>query len=60
MAKIKVTQVKSKIGRPERQKRTIAALGLKKINHTVEHEASPQVLGMVKQVAHLLKVEEVK
>lgn len=60
MAKIKVTQVKSKIGRPERQKRTITALGLKKINHSVEHEASPQVLGMVKQVAHLLKVEEVK
>ena len=60
MAKIKVTQVKSKIGRPERQKRTIAALGLKKINHSVEHEATPQVLGMVKQVAHLLKVEEVK
>ena len=60
MAKIKVTQVKSKIGRPERQKRTITALGLKKINHSVEHEASPQVLGMVKQVAHLLKVEKVK
>ncbi len=60
MTKIKVTQVKSKIGRPERQKRTIAALGLKKINHSVEHEATPQVLGMVKQVAHLLKVEEIK
>jgi large subunit ribosomal protein L30 len=60
MAKIRVTQVKSKIGRPERQKRTVLALGLKKMNQTVEHEATPQVLGMVKKVAHLLKVEEVK
>ena len=60
MTKIKVTQVKSKIGRPEKQKKTIAALGLKKINHSVEHEATPQVLGMVKKVAHLLKVEEIK
>ncbi|MGC6469699.1 MAG: 50S ribosomal protein L30 [Flavobacteriales bacterium] len=60
MAKIRLTQVKSKIGRPERQKRTILALGLKKINQSVEHEATPQVLGMVKKVAHLLKVEEVK
>ena len=60
MTKIRVTQVKSKIGRPERQKRTILALGLKKMNQTVEHEATPQVLGMVKKVAHLLKVEEVK
>ena len=60
MDKIRVTQVKSKIGRPERQKRTMLALGLKKMNQTVEHEATPQVLGMVKKVAHLLKVEEVK
>ena len=60
MAKIRVTQVKSKIGRPERQKRTMIALGLKKMNQTVEHEVTSQVLGMVKKVAHLLKVEEVK
>jgi len=60
MAKIRVTQVKSKIGRPESQKRTILALGLKKINHSVEHETTPQILGMVKKVAQLLKVEEVK
>ncbi|MDB2675015.1 50S ribosomal protein L30 [Flavobacteriales bacterium] len=60
MAKIRVTQVRSKIGRPESQKRTILALGLKRINHSVEHETTPQVLGMVKKVAHLLKVEEVK
>ena len=60
MAKIRVTQIKSKIGRPEKQKKTLTALGLKKMNQTVEHEATPQVLGMVKKVAHLLKVEEVK
>tara|TARA_B100000886_G_scaffold300911_2_gene230186 strand:+ start:8041 stop:8223 length:183 start_codon:yes stop_codon:yes gene_type:complete len=60
MAKIRVTQIKSKIGRPEKQKKTLTALGLKKMNQTVDHEATPQVLGMVKKVAHLLKVEEVK
>ena len=60
MAKIRVTQIKSKIGRPEKQKKTLTALGLKKMNQTVDHEATPQVLGMVKKVAHLLKVEEAK
>ena len=60
MAKIRVTQIKSKIGRPEKQKKTLTALALKKMNQTVDHEATPQVLGMVKKVAHLLKVEEVK
>ena len=60
MAKIKLTQIKSKIGRPEKQKKTLIALGLKKMNQTVDHESTPQVLGMVKKVAHLLKVEEVK
>lgn len=59
MAKIRVTQVKSKIGRPERQKKTLAALGLKKMNQTVEHDASPQILGMVAAVQHLVKVEEI-
>tara|TARA_B100000963_G_scaffold40414_1_gene30044 strand:- start:5259 stop:5441 length:183 start_codon:yes stop_codon:yes gene_type:complete len=60
MAKIRITQVKSKIGRPERQKRTMFALGLKKMNQTVVHEATPQVIGMVKKVAHLLNIEEIK
>ena len=60
MNKIRVTQIKSTIGRPEKQKRTILALGLSKINQTVEHKSTPQLLGMVKKVAHLLKVEEVK
>ena len=60
MDKIRITQVKSKIGRPERQKRTMVALGLKKMNQTVVHEATPQVIGMVKKVAHLLNIEEIK
>ena len=58
MAKIKVTQVKSVIDRSERQKRTIVALGLRKINHSVEVEATPQILGMVTKVNHLVKVEQ--
>ncbi|HCS19469.1 MAG TPA: 50S ribosomal protein L30 [Bacteroidetes bacterium] len=56
-AKVKVTQVKSTIDRSEKQKRTMEALGLKKINHTVEHEATPQILGMIEKVNHLVKVE---
>ena len=58
MAKIKITQVKSVIDRSERQKRTVAALGLKKINATIEVEATPQILGMVNKVSHLVKVEQ--
>ena len=60
MAKIKITQVKSIIDRSERQKKTMAALGLKKLNATVEVEATPQILGMVSKVNHLVKVEEAK
>ena len=56
MAKIKVTQVKSVIDRSERQKRTMIALGLKKMNASVEVEATPQILGMVTKVNHLVKV----
>lgn len=59
MAKIKITQVKSGIDRPERQKLTLQALGLRKMNASVEVEATPQVLGMVRKVNHLVKVEEV-
>ena len=58
MAKIKITQVKSAIDRPERQKLTLKALGLKKLNATKEVEATPQILGMVRKVEHLVKVEE--
>lgn len=60
MAKIQVTLVKSTIGRKKDQIATVAALGLKKIGHTVEHEATPQILGMVSKVSHLVAVEEVK
>jgi large subunit ribosomal protein L30 len=60
MSKIKITQVKSAIDRPERQKKTLIALGLKKLNASREIEATPQVLGMVRTVNHLLQVEEVK
>ena len=59
MKKVKVTQVKSIIDRSERQKRTMEALGLKKINATVEKEATPQILGMITKVNHLVTVEEV-
>jgi large subunit ribosomal protein L30 len=58
MKRIKITLVKSVIDRPETAKRTVAALGLKKMNATVEVEATPQILGMVRRVTHLLKVEE--
>ncbi len=58
MKKIQVTQVKSIIDRPERQKRTMRALGLRKLNATVEVEATPQILGMVTKVNHLITVVE--
>jgi large subunit ribosomal protein L30 len=60
MKKIKITLVKSVIDRPETAKRTVTALGIKKLNGSVEVEATPQILGMVRRVAHLLKVEDVK
>lgn len=60
MGKIKVTQVRSSIKRPQNQKRTLEALGLKKIGHSVEHDTSASVLGMVKVVDHLVSVEELK
>ena len=58
MEKILVTQVKSKIGSEKRQKRTLEALGLKKMQSSVEVEATPQILGMVNKVIHLVKVEK--
>ncbi len=60
MAKIRIKQIRSKIGRPKDQKRTMVALGFRKMNQIVEHEATPQILGMVKKVKHLLEIEEVK
>ncbi|MGB3778599.1 MAG: 50S ribosomal protein L30 [Tunicatimonas sp.] len=58
MAKVKITQRKSLINRPVRQKRTIQALGLGKINRTVEVEATPQIKGMINKVHHLVEVTE--
>ena len=58
MKKIKITQVKSGIDRSERQKLTLKALGLNKLNASKEAEATPQILGMIRKVDHLVKVEE--
>ena len=58
MAKIKVKKVKSAINRTKRQKLTLEALGLKKIGQTIEHEATPNILGMVNKVKHLVSVQE--
>jgi large subunit ribosomal protein L30 len=59
MSKVKVTQVRSMINRPERQKRTLKALGLGKINRSIEVESNPALLGMVRSVSHLLKIEDI-
>lgn len=58
MPKIRIRQIKSQIKYSERQQRTIRALGLRKINQTVEAEATPQILGMIEKVKHLVSVEK--
>lgn len=58
MSKVKITQTKSSIDRPARQKETLKALGLKKMHATVELEKTPQIAGMIVKVAHLVEVEE--
>ncbi len=58
MDKIKIKQVRSRIGRPKDQKLTLDALGLRKMNAIVDHNATPQILGMVKKVSHLVTVVE--
>ncbi len=58
MATIKIKQVRSKIKCPKVQKLTLEALGLRKINAVVEHEATPQILGMVEKVKHLVEVQK--
>jgi len=60
MGKLKITQVRSAIRRHEKQKRTIEALGLHRLHQTVIHPDVPQIRGMVRKVAHLVQVEEVK
>ncbi|NMM49417.1 50S ribosomal protein L30 [Marinigracilibium pacificum] len=59
MAKVKITQVRSTIGRPKRQVRTIEALGLGRINKSVEVEKTPQIAGMINKVSHLVNVTEI-
>ncbi len=60
MKKYKIAQIKSAINRPEKQKRTLHALGLRKLNRSVVVEGTPQLLGMIDKVKHLLSVEEVQ
>ncbi len=57
--KIRITQIRSTIGRPAVQGRIIRSLGIKRMHHTVEHKTDPVILGQVKKVSHLVKVEEV-
>ncbi|MBO7464404.1 MAG: 50S ribosomal protein L30 [Bacteroidales bacterium] len=59
MKKLKVTQVRSKISRPKVQKLTLEALGIKKMHHSVEVMATPEILGMINVVRHLVTVEEI-
>jgi large subunit ribosomal protein L30 len=60
MAKYKITQVRSKIGSTKTQRATLATLGLRKINHSVERDVTPSLLGQIEKVRHLIKVEEVQ
>ncbi len=60
MAKIRITQVKSGIGYAEDQKQTLKSLGLRRINHSVVHEDSASLRGMINKVKHLVMIEEVK
>ena len=60
MKKYRISQVKSSIGRPERQKKTLQALGLRKLHNPVLVSGTPQLLGMIEKVRHLLSVEEVR
>ena len=59
MSKVKITLVKSTIKKPEYQKRTVKALGLRKLNHSKIHEVNGAINGMISKVAHLLKVESI-
>jgi large subunit ribosomal protein L30 len=57
--RIRITQIRSTIGRPAKHGRIVRSLGLRKMHHTVEHNADPVILGQIKKVSHLVKVEEV-
>ena len=58
MSKIKIQQTRSRISRPKDQKRTLDALGLKKMNQVVEHNLTPQIQGMLNKINHLIKIIE--
>ncbi len=58
MKKFRIKQVRSGIGRPKDQKRTLQALGIRRMQHSIEVEATPQILGMINKVKHLLLIEE--
>ncbi|MCO6460451.1 MAG: 50S ribosomal protein L30 [Saprospiraceae bacterium] len=60
MGRLKITQIKSTIDRNKKQKATMIALGIRKVYRSVEHEDSPALRGMLRSVAHLVTVEEVK
>jgi large subunit ribosomal protein L30 len=60
MAKYRITQTRSKIGSTKRQKATLEALGLRKMHQTVEQEGSPEIMGMINKVKHLVSFEEIK
>jgi large subunit ribosomal protein L30 len=57
MSKVNITLLRSPIDKPKRQKLTLTALGFRKVNQTVQHEATPQIEGMIRVVQHLVKVE---
>jgi large subunit ribosomal protein L30 len=57
MSKVNITLLRSPIDKPKRQKQTLTALGFRKLNQTVQHEATPQIEGMIRVVQHLVKVE---
>ena len=59
MAKVRITQIRSLISRPEKQRRTIKAMGLGKINRSVELELTPQLAGMIRKVNHLISIKEI-
>jgi len=56
--KIRIRQIRSGINRPNRQKKTLKALGLKKLNQIIEHDSTPQILGMIESINHLVKIEK--
>ena len=58
MSKIKIKQIRSRIGRPKDQKRTLDALGLRKMHQMVEHKLTPQIQGMLNKIKHLVKIIE--